>query len=71
MKPEMLVKDIKPSKMRTSIYKYGQWFRSSFQGSVPLELQVDTFMCFLDSWWMNRLQPKLRRDMCMLICGRK
>ena len=62
MKPQMLVKDVKPSEMRTWRYKYNQWFRSSFQGPVPLELQVDTFMCFLDSWWMNRLQLRVLRD---------
>ena len=55
MKPESFVKDMKPSEMRTWKYKYEQWFRSSFTGTTPLELQVDTFMWFRDNWWLNCL----------------
>ena len=22
-------------------------------------------MCFLDSWWLNRIQPKVRKDTCI------
>ena len=60
MKPETLMKEVRPSELRAWRFKYDQWFRSSFQGSVPLSLEVDTFLCFLDSWWLNRIQPKVR-----------
>ena len=51
--------------MRSWRYKYEQWFCSSFTGTTPFELQVDTFLCFMDNWWLNRLRPKVRRDTCV------
>ena len=65
MKPEVQMREVRPSEMRAWKYKFDQWFRSSFQGSVPLSLEVDTFMCFLDSWWLNRIQPKVRKETCI------
>ena len=65
MKPDSLVKEIKPSELRTWRFKYDQWVSASFQGMVPPEVEVNTFMCCLDAWWQSTLRPKMRRDTCM------
>ena len=65
MKPPELVKEIKPSELRTWKYKYDQWCSASFQGTVPPEVEVNTFMCFLDSWWQSRLRPRMRKETCL------
>ena len=65
MKPECLVKEIKPAELRTWRFKYDQWTSASFQGSVPPEVEVNTFLCYLDASWQSRLWPKMRRDTCL------
>ena len=65
MKPDCLVKEIKPSELRTWRFKYDQWASASFQGSVPPDVEVNTFLCYLDAWWQSRLRPKMRRDTCL------
>jgi hypothetical protein len=65
MRPPEMVKEIKPSELRTWRYKYDQWASASFQGTVPPEVEVNTFMCFLDSWWQSRLRPRMRKETCL------
>ena len=65
MKPDSLVKEIKPSELRTWQFKYDQWVSAPFQGTLPPEVEVNMFMCYLDSWWQSRLRPRMRRDTCM------
>ena len=62
MKPFSLVKDVRPSELRSWKLKYDKWFRNSFQGTPLLKLEVDSFLLFLDSWWMSRLQPRVKKD---------
>merc|ERR1711888_326564 len=65
MKPDSLVKEIKPSELRTWRFKYDQWVSASFQGQVPPEIEINTFMCYLDSWWQSRLRSKIKKDTCL------
>ena len=53
MKPDTLVKDVRPSELRAWIIKYNTWFRCSFQGNPTLELEVDSFLSVLNSWRTN------------------
>ena len=46
MKPDTLVKEIKPSELRAWRFKYEQWVTASFQGHVPLDVEINTFLCF-------------------------
>ena len=62
----LLSKEARPSEYRAWWTKFQAWISCSMQGvppeGVPQSFLVRTFLSKLDSWWHNRLFPRVREE---------